>query len=479
MQDINPEHAAILDLLKNNPQGMSLKQITDAMGMNRITVARYLDILKTSGRIEMEPYGQAKVYYLSNRVPISAMLDFTSSLIIIINSERKIVCANRPFLELFGSKEDEIRGKNISDIFSTEDEENNLMPKITEALSGTEVSEEIYIKKDDSDICFWMKMLPTVFYNGQPGLTILLENITERKRMEEIMILQKDLGWKLSAARTFEEALPLAIKAAIYILKMDAGGIFLVNDNTQELEMFFSEGLGDEFFNTYRIIKPDSGIYNIITKNHPHYLNEDEFGIFPESDRNNLKKEGIKSLAMIPIRYNGQLLASFDIASKRMTEFDRWTVGETEALASLTANVITRIKAINDLKNSEKRYRMLFNHANDMIVLNRFEEMEKEGRIIEANDAACKKLGYDRDEFLNLTIYDIDKNLKGTSVANKKEILLNNGQIKARRALQNRNGDAIPADISSHLISVNDSEVVLSIIKDLRENIGEEKNEMG
>jgi len=282
------------------------------------------------------------------------------------------------------------------------------------------------------------------------------------------MILQKDLGWKLSATQTFEEALPLAIITAMYILKMDVGGIYLFNDSSHKLELFFSKGLGEKFLEKYSIIDEDSEVYNILIKSNSHYLNENEFGILTKSDRDYLKTEGIMSLAMIPIRYNGKLLASFDIGSRKNTEFSQWTIRETEALASLTANVIIRLKAINDLKNSEKRYKMLFNYANDMIVLNKFEEIEKEGRIIDANDAACKKLGYDQAELLNLTIYDLDKSLNGDKVAVKKDVLLNEGRIKTRRALQDKNGNTIPTDISAHLISVNDSEMVLSIIKDLR-----------
>ncbi|MBN2734679.1 MAG: PAS domain S-box protein [Methanomicrobiaceae archaeon] len=476
MLDDNPEHASILNLLKDNPRGMSLKQITDAMGMNRITVARYLDILKTSGRVDMEPCGQAKVYYLADRTPISAMLDFTSSHILIINSRKKIISANLLFLNLFGLKEEEILGQNIDEIIQNEDLSTRLLTKISEALSGVSISEEINVKKDGRQICFRMKMIPTVFYSGQPGVAILLEDITAEKKMEEVMILQKDLCWKLSSAGSFEEALPHAVRTAIYILEMDAGGIYLVNDNTGDLELFFSEGLGKDFLTNYTTIKKDSALYNIILEKESIFMNEKDFHTLPRDQRDDLKKEGIISVAVIPIKYRGKILASFHMGSKKMSEFIPRTLRETESLASLSANVITRLKALDELKNSENHYRMLFKDATDMIFLVRFDDIEKNGSIIEVNDMACKRLGYDNEEFQVLTIYDLDTNLSKKEVTAQKDILQKGGRISAIRSLLCKNGDEIPVELISHLIILDGSKTVFSLVKILNKADNESEN---
>ena len=72
--------ARIKNLLKFKPKGMSISDISHSLKMNRNSVAKYLDLLLVSGQVEMRSYGTAKIYFLSQRVPLSAMLSFSSDL---------------------------------------------------------------------------------------------------------------------------------------------------------------------------------------------------------------------------------------------------------------------------------------------------------------------------------------------------------------------------------------------------------------
>jgi len=58
--------------------------------INRNSVAKYLEILLITGQVEMRMYGNAKVYYLSHRVPISSMLKFANELILVLDSDFKV-----------------------------------------------------------------------------------------------------------------------------------------------------------------------------------------------------------------------------------------------------------------------------------------------------------------------------------------------------------------------------------------------------
>ena len=73
MQDYQHELSQIRELLKKNPEGMSVTDLSKALVKNKNTVGRYLDILLISGQVDMRTYGMAKVYTLSQRVPLSAM----------------------------------------------------------------------------------------------------------------------------------------------------------------------------------------------------------------------------------------------------------------------------------------------------------------------------------------------------------------------------------------------------------------------
>ncbi|GAB7016731.1 PAS domain-containing protein [Methanogenium cariaci] len=172
----------ILEILKQNPRGMSVTQITEIIGMNRITVGHYLDIMRTSGEVDMETYGQSKVYFISHRVPISAMMDFSSDYVIVLNNTLKIVQVNSNIISLLDRKNEEIIDKNIQDVLLPFNTEVDLQPKIDQALGGEEVAEEIRILKDTEELFFKMKIIPTVFADGSPGITIILEDITEYRK---------------------------------------------------------------------------------------------------------------------------------------------------------------------------------------------------------------------------------------------------------------------------------------------------------
>lgn len=178
----------ILQILRDNPRGMSLKQISEAIGMNRISVARYLDILRASGQVDMVPYGQAKLFYLSHRVSVSALLDFSSDLVVVIGRDQHIVQANKNFLSLVSQNIEEIAGKQLLEVLNPLTQELGIKTKIEQALEGKELLEEICIIKDEEELYFHMKIVPTAFIDGSPGITIILEDITEYKRTINALI---------------------------------------------------------------------------------------------------------------------------------------------------------------------------------------------------------------------------------------------------------------------------------------------------
>jgi len=170
---------SILELLKENPRGMSVTQISEIVGMNRITVGHYLDILRTSGEVDMETFGQSKVYFLSHRVPISALMNHSSDYVIVLDNSLKIVYVNKKVISLLHRKKEEILNKNIQDILRRLDTGTDLRHIIDQAQGGEEVTEEIRIVTDSEEYFFRMKVIPTVFQDGSPGITIILEDTTE------------------------------------------------------------------------------------------------------------------------------------------------------------------------------------------------------------------------------------------------------------------------------------------------------------
>lgn len=150
--------------------------------MNRNSVAKYLNMLVVSGRLEMQEVAVAKVYYLSRRVPISAMLDFSSDLILVLDSAGRAMQANDNFLSFTGRDRREVAGRDIGSLDIP-----LLGPLLDagllrDALGGKELAREATFDKDGKNIYFIVKLVPTVFDDGEAGVTIIMEDVTAARR---------------------------------------------------------------------------------------------------------------------------------------------------------------------------------------------------------------------------------------------------------------------------------------------------------
>ena len=56
----------IIEFLKENPQGLMISEIADAIGVHRHTVTKYIYKLEGAGLIKIRKVGIAKLCYLNN-----------------------------------------------------------------------------------------------------------------------------------------------------------------------------------------------------------------------------------------------------------------------------------------------------------------------------------------------------------------------------------------------------------------------------
>ena len=141
-----------------------------------------------------------------------------------------------------------------------------------------------------------------------------------------------------------------------------------------------------------------------------------------------------------------------------------------DELKKSNAELRSEIKEEKNLKEilneNEEKFRLIFNKADDMISLNLVNEDGTLGRFIEVNEVGIKRLGYSKEEFLNMTPYDIDKEYKTQETLSK--------PTKERHATfetvhTTKDSQRIPVEITAHIISYNGKEIGLSISRDISE----------
>lgn len=188
MDGYQQEIELIKRVLKENSKGMTVTDISRKIKVNRNSVAKYLDIMRISGHVEMITFGPAKVFFPSRRVPINDMLNYTSDYILCFDADLKITMINNSFLRFLNSNRQNMIGQTIKDTLLQIFENNSdIILAIKDALEGKSYKQEIDIKDKGDSFFFSIKIMPTTFEDGRCGGTVVIKNITDHKIAERVL----------------------------------------------------------------------------------------------------------------------------------------------------------------------------------------------------------------------------------------------------------------------------------------------------
>jgi PAS domain S-box-containing protein len=90
-----------------------------------------------------------------------------------------------------------------------------------------------------------------------------------------------------------------------------------------------------------------------------------------------------------------------------------------------------------------------------------------EGHILDVNPAACRRLGYSRDELLRLTTRDIDDPAFASRFKERLREQLSKGRLSCEGSHRTRDGHVIPVDINTSFIEIDGKPAVLAVIRDI------------
>jgi PAS domain S-box-containing protein len=122
------------------------------------------------------------------------------------------------------------------------------------------------------------------------------------------------------------------------------------------------------------------------------------------------------------------------------------------------------------LVNVEKKFKGIFENANDGITIN-----DLEGRFLKVNNLVCKRLGYSEKELLRKKGLDIITSSASNSFAEQLRELYRCGYVVAESEVVLKNGSFVPIELSMSFIEYRGKPAILSIIRDIRERKKAEK----
>ncbi|MCX6688938.1 MAG: PAS domain S-box protein, partial [Methanoregula sp.] len=121
------------------------------------------------------------------------------------------------------------------------------------------------------------------------------------------------------------------------------------------------------------------------------------------------------------------------------------------------------------LRESEEKYRHVFDWANEAIMLHPLTTSTQSGRFIEVNTAACRMLGYSREELLTMgPAYLLPAELRSLTGNMIRQAETKDTFLFETR-LQRKDGTTFPVESNARLVTFGGRRVWLSLIRDITE----------
>ena len=175
----------IRELLLKNPHGLIIREIAKKTGYNRMSVAKYLDILLAQGIVGKRMIGNAKVYYLSRQIPVTTYMEYTSKHYCITDSSLRVVQLNEWVPDTVGMKEEDFINRYLPDTLK------GVVVNLGECMAAMENALEgevttVIVEEDFMGVHKFFEILhmPVRFPDGSNGMMAVSQEITDRKLVE-------------------------------------------------------------------------------------------------------------------------------------------------------------------------------------------------------------------------------------------------------------------------------------------------------
>ncbi|MFH1628711.1 MAG: PAS domain S-box protein [Pseudomonadota bacterium] len=141
--------------------------------------------------------------------------------------------------------------------------------------------------------------------------------------------------------------------------------------------------------------------------------------------------------------------------------------GQPIGFRGILRDISERVKAKEELRASEARFKMLFEFAPDAYYLT-----DMNGNFIDGNKSAERLVGYDREELIGRNFFEVGI-LAQDQTPKAAELFAKNGQGEARGPdeliLNRKDGGQVHVEITTLPIRIKDQDVVLGLARDVTE----------
>jgi len=329
--------------------------------------------------------------------------------------------------------------------------------------SFTVIDLDLEINRKDGT-SFWTenRLSPVRDENGEVvNILCVGRDISAKKMAEKQLVIQRDLAMRLCGATSMTEAMRACIETAAEATGFDCGIVYMVKDGAQLIPVCLT-GFSQAYLEAVSLQNGKSTLSRNMLTNAPVYVgkadNPDDIG---ESEA----MEGIVAYALLPVYEKCGTAAYLFIGSHKIPQISPENKRILEEITGQMGSVITRLKAEEELRESESKYQTLIESSADGVGI------IQDGIYKYVNRAGARMFGYEREEILGAPFLSLiapewiemvaerqGKRLTGQPVPERYEI-----------GMTCKDGSIRDVELFSSVISYEGKPATMAVITDLTE----------
>jgi PAS domain S-box-containing protein len=221
----------------------------------------------------------------------------------------------------------------------------------------------------------------------------ITEDITERKRSEQLLQAERDIGTTLGSTNDLQFALDRLLEIALQLEGIDCGGVYLMDEKTGEMRLEAHRGLSGSFLKRISHYGAESMETQLARKKEVTYVRHNQI---PRGLEVLWGSEGLRALAMVPVRHKDAVLGLLNLGSYAQEEILPRTRAGIEMIAAQVAGTIARLRAEESQRRSEARVRTIINSAPIALLA-----VDAQGAITLEDGQALQAMGAEAGEHLH------------------------------------------------------------------------------
>ncbi len=329
---------------------------------------------------------------------------------------------------------------------------------------------------------------------------VTLQNLAQQKILDSNKNLKALLNVSntLSSSLELENVLQAVIDSVIKMTGLDSGAIYTIEGDHLYLAAT-TPPLSTEMPDIFRhaILSEHFHIMKCASQKDVICIYDTSKAELSPAEKRVIETRGFRTLIFIPLIAGNELIAVSIIGTENRTkDISESEIELCKAFSNIAALAISNARLFESskknllslkeeirerelaelaLRESEKKYRNLFESNKDGITIFYLEPADSVSGIVEVNRASAEMLGYSKEEVLGKHPSSFEKEITAEDVKKRLDEIMCSGFYSFETTLKHKDGSEVNAEITTMRIDYNNRPALMNIVRNITDRKNSEK----